>query len=119
MLLGHARCEFFEARTNDAIRAELALVFIGKLYQIEAHCRENRIRPVALGRKNYLFAGSHDGAQRAAMIYSFFAMCKTEEVNPKHWLKYVFDNIMETNIQKIEQLLPKNYKLSLAENQPK
>ncbi|SDA97503.1 Transposase [Algoriphagus alkaliphilus] len=183
----HARREFFEARANDATRAELALVFIGKLYQIEAHCRENglspkerkeyrlvhafpvleafskwlqenyaqvlpkstigkamaytmtrwdqlsnylmdgvleidnnpvenKIRPVALGRKNYLFAGSHDAAQRAAMIYSFFAMCKTEEVNPQHWLKYVFDNIMDTNIQKIHELLPKNYKLSLAKN---
>ncbi len=37
---------------------------------------ENAIRPVALGRKNYLFAGSHEAAQRAAMIYSFFAICK-------------------------------------------
>lgn len=184
----HARRKFFEAKENDRARAELALVFIGKLYEIEAHCREkkltpkdrkayrldkalpvldafskwltenyaqtlpksaigmamaytmtrwkklsnylldgvleidnntveNRIRPVALGRKNYLFAGSHDAAQRAAMIYSFFAMCKTEEVNPQQWLKYVFDKIMDTNIQKIHKLLPKNYKLSLAKNQ--
>ncbi|WP_332912285.1 transposase domain-containing protein [Algoriphagus boritolerans] len=41
-------------------------------------------------------------------------MCKTEEVNLQQWLKYVFDNIMDTNIQKIYDLLPKNYKLSLA-----
>ncbi len=184
----HARRKFFEAQQNDRSKAELALVFIGKLYEIEAHCRgnrltpqdrkayrldkalpvldafskwltenyaqalpkstigiamaytmtrwkelsnylldgvleidnnaiENRIRPVALGRKNYLFAGSHDAAQRAAMIYSFFAMCKAEEVNPQQWLKYVFDNIMDTNIQKIHELLPKNYKLSLVKNQ--
>ncbi|WP_160111232.1 transposase domain-containing protein [Algoriphagus boritolerans] len=43
-------------------------------------------------------------------------MCKTEEVNLQQWLKYVFDNIMDTNIQKIYDLLPKNYKLSLAKN---
>ncbi|WP_338225323.1 transposase domain-containing protein [Algoriphagus confluentis] len=43
-------------------------------------------------------------------------MCKTEEVNPQHWLKYVFDNVMDTNIQKIHELLPKNYKQSLAKN---
>ncbi|MBD1432389.1 hypothetical protein H8B06_06100 [Sphingobacterium sp. DN00404] len=40
------------------------------------------LRPVALGRKNYLFAGSHEAAQRSAMIYSFFAICKKHEVNP-------------------------------------
>ncbi|WP_268037087.1 transposase domain-containing protein, partial [Algoriphagus sp. PAP.12] len=80
---------------------------------------ENKIRPIALGRKNYLFAGSHDAAQRAAMIYSFFAMCKIEDVNPQQWLKYVFDHIMDTNIQKIKELLPKNYKLSLEINQDK
>ena len=48
---------------------------------------ENAIRPVALGRKNYLFAGSHEAAERAAMIYSFFAICKKHEVNPFNWLK--------------------------------
>ncbi len=64
-----------------------------------------------LGRKNYLFAGSHEAAQRAAMIYSFFAMCKIEEVNPQQWLKYVFDHIMDTNIKKIQELLPNYYKL--------
>jgi hypothetical protein len=43
---------------------------------------ENAIRPPALGRKNYLFAGSHEGARPAAAIYSFFAMCRKEEANP-------------------------------------
>ncbi|WP_268037039.1 transposase domain-containing protein, partial [Algoriphagus sp. PAP.12] len=80
---------------------------------------ENKIRPIGLGRKNYLFAGAHDAAQRAAMIYSFFAMCKIEDVNPQRWLKHVFDHIMDTNIQKIKELLPKNYKLSLEINQAK
>ncbi|MEB2782145.1 transposase [Algoriphagus sp. C2-6-M1] len=82
--------------------------------EVDNNAIENKLRGVALGRKNYLFAGSHDAAQRAAMIYSFFAMCKYEEVNPQQWLKYVFDNIMDTNIQKIQELLPKNYKLSLV-----
>ncbi|WP_439488650.1 IS66 family transposase, partial [Algoriphagus sp.] len=89
------------------------------MLEIDNNAIENKIRPVAIGRKNYLFAGSHDAAQRSAMIYSFFAMCKIEEVNPQQWLKYVFDNIMDTNIQKIQELLPKNYKLSLVKNQTK
>ena len=45
-------------------------------YQIDNNLIENAIRPLALGRKNYLFAGSHQAAQRAAMMYSFFATCK-------------------------------------------
>ena len=45
-------------------------------YEIDNNLIENAIRPLALGRKNYLFAGSHKAAQRAAMMYSFFATCK-------------------------------------------
>src|SRR5690606_11004817 len=93
---------------------ELTNYLMDGMLEIDNNAIENKIRPIALGRKNYLFAGSHDAAQRAAMIYSFFAMCKIEEVNPQQWLKYVFDNIMDTNIQKIHELLPNNYKLSLG-----
>jgi len=49
---------------------------------IDNNAIENAIRPFALGRKNYLFAGSHDSASRAALIYSFFAVRKKHEVNP-------------------------------------
>ena len=48
---------------------------------------ENTIRPIALGRNNYLFAGSHDAAQNAAIIYSLFATCKLHDVNAYDWLK--------------------------------
>ena len=43
---------------------------------------ENARRPIAIGRKNYLFAGSHDAAQRSAMIYSLFATCRLHGINP-------------------------------------
>ncbi len=71
---------------------------------------ENAIRPVALGRKNYLFAGCHEAAQRAAMIYSFFAICKKHEVNPFLWLKHTLQNIMSINHKHLTDLFPKNYK---------
>src|SRR5665811_2130763 len=71
---------------------------------------ENAIRPVALGRKNYLFAGSHKAAQRAAMVYSFFAICKKHSVNPYEWLKYTLQNIMTINHKNIRDLYPQNYK---------
>ncbi|MCA6427585.1 MAG: IS66 family transposase, partial [Cytophagales bacterium] len=58
----------------------------GKL-EVDNNLIENAIRPVAIGRKNYLFAGSHNGARRAAMLYSFIGTCKINDVNPFEWLK--------------------------------
>lgn len=180
----HARREFDRARANDKKRAEMALLFIQKLYAVEAEAREgklspqtrkelrlekslpllnafgkwlteevkqvgekskiakaikytmnrwdalsaylydgmleidnnlveNAIRPVALGRKNYLFAGSHDAAQRAAMIYSFFAICKKNDVNPYQWLKHTLENIMSINHKNIKSLYPQNFKCNM------
>jgi transposase len=77
---------------------------------IDNNAIENAIRPIALGRKNYLFAGSHDAATRAGMIYSFFAICKKHEVNPYKWLKYVLENIMTINHKNIRDLYPQNFK---------
>jgi hypothetical protein len=84
----------------------------GKL-QIDNNLVENSIRPVAIGRKNYLFAGSHEAARRAGMMYSFFATCKLHNINPEQWLTHVFDNINDTYINKIQGLLPQNYKQDL------
>ena len=50
--------------------------------RIDNNLVENSIRPVAIGRKNYLFAGNHEAAQRSAMLYSLFATCKLHNVNP-------------------------------------
>lgn len=80
------------------------------MLEIDNNLIENAIRPIAIGRKNYLFAGSHEGAERAAIVYSFFAMCKMEEVNPAHWLKYVLDNLQDAKINNLEQFYPKNFK---------
>ena len=71
---------------------------------------ENAIRPLALGRKNYLFSGSHDAAGRAAIIYTFFANCKKHDVNPYKWLKHTLENIMDTSIQELHTLYPQNFK---------
>ena len=80
-------------------------------YQIDNNKIENLIRPLALGRKNYLFAGSHQAAQRAAMMYSFFATCKLNEVNPYTWLKNVLEIMPDTKISQLQQLLPNNWSL--------
>ena len=75
-------------------------------WEIDNNLVENSIRGVALGRKNYLFAGSHDGAQHAAMIYSFLGTCKINNVQPFAWLKDVLTRIPDHSIQHLEELLP-------------
>ncbi len=78
-------------------------------YLIDNNPIENTIRPLALGRKNYLFAGSHQAAQRAAMMYSFFATCKLNQVNPYKWLLHVLTKIPDHKINQIHLLLPHNF----------
>ena len=82
----------------------------GKL-ELDNNNAENKIRPLALGRKNYLFAGLHPAAQRIALMYSFFASCKVNDINPYNWLKHVLDNINDTKMQNLHQLLPNNINL--------
>ena len=74
--------------------------------QIDNNLVENSVRPLALGRKNYLFAGSHKAAQRIAMMYSFFGSCQKQGINPVKWLQYVLDHINEQPINRIDELLP-------------
>jgi len=78
-------------------------------YEIDNNNIENAVRPLALGRKNYLFAGSHQSAQHAAMMYSFFASCKANNVNPFIWLNDILNRLPEYKANKIEELLPHNW----------
>lgn len=71
---------------------------------------ERQIRPVALGRNNFFFAGSHKGAERLALIYSLIGTCKLNDVNPYEWLKDVLDKLNSWPINKIHELLPHNWK---------
>jgi transposase len=79
-------------------------------YKIDNNPIENTIRPLALGRKNYMFSGSHDAAQRAAMFYSFFGTCKMNDVEPYAWLTDVLNRIPDHKANKLHELLPHNWK---------
>ena len=76
---------------------------------------ENSIRPITLGRNNYLFVGSHDAAQNVAMIYSLFATCKlhslprlSRDINASDWLKYILTAMPTFPATRIKELLPQN-----------
>lgn len=81
----------------------------GKL-QIDNNAVERSIRPVAVGRKNYLFCGSHEAAQRSAMLYSLMGTCKLHDLNPFVYLSDVLTRIASHPINKIQDLLPHNWK---------
>ena len=71
---------------------------------------ENSIRPVALGRKNYLFAGSHQAARRSSILYSLLGTCKMHGIEPYSWLKDVLHQIADHPVNQIQNLLPHRYK---------
>lgn len=77
--------------------------------EIDNNLVENSIRPIALGRKNYLFAGSHQAAKNAAAFYSLLASCKAHNINPQEYLYHIIENIATFPINRIHELLPKNY----------
>ena len=178
----HVRRKFFDALGNDRPRAETALAFFRRMYEVEGKIRsmasskqrslyrsyhlglalrsfkqwvddqglqvtpkskigraiayaqnryaglenvllddrllldnnliENQIRPLALGRKNYLFAGSDAGAQRLAMMYTFLGTCVARGVNPYLWLKRVLEVIADTKLTKLAELMPGKLDLS-------
>jgi transposase len=75
-------------------------------YKIDNNGAENGVRPLALGRKNYLFCGNHQAAKRTAIIYSLLGTCKINNVNPQHWLTDVFNRIQDCKTGSLPQLLP-------------
>jgi transposase len=69
---------------------------------------ENALRCVALGRKNFLFAGSDSGGEWAAAMYSLIGTCRLNGINPRAYLEYVLTHIADHPINRIDELLPWN-----------
>jgi transposase len=78
-------------------------------YRIDNNLVENTIRPLALGRKNYMFCGNHDAAENAAIMYSLLGCCAASDVNPREWLTDILTRIPYYN---------NDYSLDLADLLP-
>ena len=80
-------------------------------YKIDDNMVENSIRPLAIGRKNYLFCGDDEAAQRAAVVYSLLATCKARGVDERTWLEDVLRRIPQYELGKKDftDLLPGNW----------
>jgi transposase len=76
--------------------------------EIDNNAAERALRAVALGRKNYLFAGSDNGGERAAAIYSLIGTAKLNDRDPENYLRMVLSRIADHPVNRISELLPWN-----------
>ncbi|MCI3469867.1 phage tail tube protein, partial [Escherichia coli] len=63
--------------------------------EIDNNIAENALRGVAVGRKNWMFAGSDSGGEHAAVLYSLIGTCRLNNVEPEKWLRYVIEHIQD------------------------
>jgi hypothetical protein len=77
--------------------------------ELDNNSAERAMRGVALGRKNWLFAGSERGGQSAAVAFTLIETAKLNGVDPQAWLTHVLGRIADHKINRIDELLPWNY----------
>lgn len=77
--------------------------------RLDNNVAERAIRPLVIGRKNWLFLGSEEGGEAAAVILSLVQTCRGLSINPREYLEDVMRRLMSHNFQKIHELLPQNW----------
>jgi len=80
--------------------------------ELDNNAAERAMRPIALGRKNYMFVGSENGGKAAAIAYTLIETAKMNKVDPQAWLTDVLSRIADHKINNIDALLPWNYNKS-------
>lgn len=83
--------------------------------EIDNNAAERALRAIALGRKNWLFAGSDDGGERAAAIYTLLGSAKLNNLNVEAYLRHVLERLPQHPINRIDELLPWNVAAKLAD----
>ena len=86
---------------------------------LDNNLAENEIRPVTLGRKNYLFCGNHEAAQNMAVVCSLLATCRNHDVNPRDYLNDIISQMpyhAKASYEELLQLLPHKWKLTHPES---
>jgi transposase len=82
--------------------------------EADNNCAERSMKPIALGRKNFLFVGSEGGGKSAAIAYTLIGTAKLNSVDPQVWLTGVLSRIAEHKITRLDELLPWRYAAAAA-----
>ena len=80
---------------------------------IDNNLAENAIRPITLGRKNYLFCGNDEAAENMSVVFSQLANCKAHDVNPRDYLNFIIAKMpymQKTSDEELLELLPHKWK---------
>jgi hypothetical protein len=80
---------------------------------LDNNTTERAVRPVTLGRKNYLFMGSEAGGKSAAIAYSLIETCKLNRVNPEAWLAWVLERIQDHPVNPVDGMTPWEYQAAI------
>jgi hypothetical protein len=88
---------------------KLALYAENHLLDPDNNIVENSIRPIAIGRKKFLFAGNHNIAQNAVIIYNLHGTCKAHGIEPYKWLNNIQIKLPDNPVNKLRDLLPQYY----------
>ena len=90
---------------------ELRVFLANPEVSLDTNHLERQIRPVAVGRKNWLFCDSESGAKSLAILYSLIQSCKLQGINPYHYLVDVLQRVQVHPAKEAVQLIPRNWKL--------
>ena len=112
-----AQLPALSAKTPLAAAIRHALVRLPKLrpylehgaLEAENNAAERAMRPIALGRKNYLFVGSQAGGRAAAVAYTLIVTAKLCGVDPEAWLADTLAQIPDHKITRLDELMPWNH----------
>jgi hypothetical protein len=79
---------------------------------IDNNVAERAIKPLVIGRKNYLFAGSDNGGRTAAVLYSLVCSCQQNDIDPFVYLRDVISRISDHPMKQLDLLLPDRWKVA-------
>lgn len=104
-----------------ALLPRLSLYVTDGKYNIDDNPIERTVRPLAIGRKNYLFCGNKAAAYRTAIVYSLISCCKSADIDPRIWLEDVLNRLplYVKEGKNTSELLPHHWKVNFAPNSGK
>ncbi len=77
--------------------------------EVDNSAAERVLRAIAIGRRNYLFAGADSGGARAAVIYSLIGTARLNGIDPDTWLRHVLAQIGDHPVNRVDEFLPRHY----------